>query len=731
MTEPDVPYSPLKEKNSNPSGGMYFSFFKAPINEPQKKPYKDITLKQAFELIRSDHYAARSKKLISLEPRDQKKYKQTGLDFVTYSGTFKYRAEEGLINRSQYFCVDIDDVGDNDKLNEVKARILEKLTPALMNISPRKEGLKVLLCISPGDGTHKEFYQTIENYFNQVILLGLKNTLGNDLTIDKSCKDVCRAAFLACDAGCFYSESPTIIDKTYIDTFFSYKPAVTSIKNASVPDEVDTALKMIREAPDGQKHITLLKASRLVGGIVASGQIDESEAIRLLEQEISKRNIHSFRQAQNTILNGIKNGKEDPIISKQTPKLSNELIVPPLPINGLPEPLQDLINIYADVYGTHRDFWAAAFLVATSLGIGQARKLKTKYINAPCLWFTFIAPTSVGKTEPLSVALEPYHVIDNKNYLEYKESEQEYNVWKNTPVSDRLVEHMDFPACSQYVLQDFTPESLYKVHSENLRGVIIYRDELKAWINDFNRYNKSGEQENYLSLFMGKPFIVNRKNQTLRIPQPFVNVAGGLQPSLIPEFAKDNREHNGFLARFCHVFPDDAEKPLFNQNTVPENVSNKYKEYIRNLLSIKYEPDNKEYICLSPGADMLYQNWYNTNTVKINNEKSDYLRGVYGKLDIISLRLAITIHFAKWASTALVENCITEDTMQTAIDITEYFRITGLKFYNYLQRGSGKEITNNLVAQFLHDKGNSQNEIAGVLKCSQQNVQRFLKNRNL
>jgi hypothetical protein len=257
--------------------------------------------------------------------------------------------------------------------------------------------------------------------------------------------------------------------------------------------------------------------------------------------------------------------------------------------------------------------------------------------------------------------------------------------------------------------------------------VIIYRDELRGWINDFDRYNKSGEQENYLSAFMGNPFVVNRKSQSLRIDAPFVNVGGGLQPSLIPLFAKDGRDQNGFLARFGHVFPDDAEKPFYNSNVIPDHVLKDYSAYINNLLKLKFKPDAKEYIHLSPDADTMYQTWYNNNASMTNNEQSDYLRGVYGKLDIISLRLALTIHFSKWALTGAAEKHITTESMKAALDITEYFRATGIKFYNHLQSDETDQLTNKSVAQFLYAKSNSQSDIARIMKCSPQYIQKILK----
>ena len=55
--------------------------------------------------------------------------------------------------------------------------------------------------------------------------------------------------------------------------------------------EVEVALKIIRDSVDGEKYACLLRASRLMGGYIAGGFISEDEGIRLLENEISLKNI--------------------------------------------------------------------------------------------------------------------------------------------------------------------------------------------------------------------------------------------------------------------------------------------------------------------------------------------------------------------------------------------------------------------------------------------------------
>lgn len=75
---------------------------------------------------------------------------------------------------------------------------------------------------------------------------------------------------------------------------------------------------MLRDAPDGEKHGTLLKAARLLGGYCAGGIINEAEAVNLLENEIAhKPNVDDLNQAYKTIRDGIEYGKAEPITLNQ------------------------------------------------------------------------------------------------------------------------------------------------------------------------------------------------------------------------------------------------------------------------------------------------------------------------------------------------------------------------------------------------------------------------------
>ena len=86
-------------------------------------------------------------------------------------------------------------------------------------------------------------------------------------------------------------------------------------------------------------------------------------------------------------------------------------------------------------------------------------------------------------------------------------------------------------------------------------------------------------------------------------------------------------------------------------------------------------------VTLSKEAEEVYAEWFNSNVEITNKEPKGYLKGVYGKLDVISLRLAVVVHGMKMACNENVSNLITSETMISAIELIEYFRETALKVY--------------------------------------------------
>lgn len=82
----------------------------------------------------------------------------------------------------------------------------------------------------------------------------------------------------------------------------------------NVDRAVRVAVGMIERAYDGEKHHTLLRAARLLGGYVAGGGLSRSDALDVLRQAIEgKAGVRSLAGALKTIEDGLDYGELAPI----------------------------------------------------------------------------------------------------------------------------------------------------------------------------------------------------------------------------------------------------------------------------------------------------------------------------------------------------------------------------------------------------------------------------------
>jgi hypothetical protein len=699
-------------------------------------PSGERDLKSLAEEIRTETLLRNyTDKLRSIKDKKERADYKKKFPYVTFSGTFRKRSNEGIINHSGYICIDLDNVGDTARIIGIKGQILKSFIPGLIFISPSGNGLKIVYKIDISQGTHAEYFSALSQYFKTEI----------KIDVDPSGKDVSRACFICYDPEVFYSDSPHNLDKSFLNTSNIEKLPYQGKISKKVTDlgliyqYCKSWLNKNERFAEGNRNRYITKLAGALNRFGVPEHFTIAALSKFAENGFTQHEIEASVRSiyRNASFHGIsKPGQDSTLKYKNLPlseAVDNKVLptTPLLPIDGLPEVLQEIIIECSKVYGTHRDFWAGAILSASCLALGRNFKIKNKYTNGAVLWFAIVAPTGSGKTEPLKFAFIPFHRLDSKSIADFGKEMKEYDVIKGMGKMDRqslgITNSPEIPLCNQFILSDSTPESLYQSHKNNPRGIIMLRDELKGWIDDFGRYNKSGEVANWISSWSEQAMTFNRKSERpMKISDPFICIAGGLQPSILPELARDNRAANGFMVRFCFVYPDKADRPYFHDKELSNSLYDKYDSYVKNLLRIN-NPEI-EYITLSTEANQLYQEFDNWNTDLINSQENEYMRGMLAKLPIIALRLALVIHYSKWACDGIDYPRVEPGTMQAAINMAKYFKTTGEKVTRQLENCSIQWLNNKNVAEFLNfEKGYNQSEISRILKISHQYVNRILK----
>ena len=704
----------------------YFSYFKKPISN--KYPNRKITIFEVYKKIISDEYLTETKSFRNITDKTTlNRFKGFNFDWVTFSGEFEFSQASGLIAHSNLFCIDIDNINN---VNEVKEILIDKFKPSLLFISPSGKGIKVVYQIDLKQATHLEYFKAFEIFFKSKF----------NLTIDDKCKNVNRACYLCTDKDAFYNDNDEVVNYSEINTpIITDKPKIIKTEQQKelspelVMERLKTWLNKTESFTIGNRnnYITKLASAYNRYGIsevtatkdlLDFGQVD----FDVVEIVATIKSIYRKTERHNIAKFEVNESYEIDNTPKETTPILTPIIkpIPLLPINGFPEFIQTYINDYINVYSVPSDYIAASVLFSTALAIGNKLELQGKYINVPVLWMAIVGNVSTGKTEPLNNTLKHFNSKDSKAFELYNQELVLFNIEQEKPKKERDLS-LKRPQWFQYILNDFTPEALASIHTTNKRGLCIYRDELKGWFDDFGRYSKSGEQSNMLSSFFGMPIKFNRVGkEPLNIDNPCIFVSGGIQPDLLPTLAQDSRAENGFLSRFIFAFPDIQIKQNYSVKQMDPNSLTQYHLFLEKLTSL----DEKINLTLSVEAEIIYENWFNENAKISNDESTGYLKGVYGKLDVIVLRLAIVLHGMKLVCDGDGEDEIQELTMQKATELIEYFRATALKVYNKIfVEKKYKKLDNKDVIKYCSSLGASQNDIAKAVKVSQPYVQKILK----
>ena len=238
----------------------------------------------------------KSKSIIS-EVRAGEKAKKKELPIVCFSGEFSERNDDALFEHSCYIILDFDHV----KVDEVKKALATDEYVYSCWVSPSGDGVKALVRITNPE-RHRDHFRALCTYFHKQYFL----------EVDESGINESRA--------CFESYDPDIVIK---DTSKKFGAFTSEFAEKQTPDnesysytdymKLNLAARMIRNAEDGQKWLTLNKAAILCGGYISAGRMEEDEVIRILMREIEKRDLDSIDHAKTTILSGIEKGKSMPI----------------------------------------------------------------------------------------------------------------------------------------------------------------------------------------------------------------------------------------------------------------------------------------------------------------------------------------------------------------------------------------------------------------------------------
>lgn len=407
--------------------------------------------------------------------------------------------------------------------------------------------------------------------------------------------------------------------------------------------------------------------------------------------------------------------------------------IPPFPIDGFPMATRMFIREIARVYGVPVDFPAAAVLAAVAAALRKQIHSNRRYKNYPQLWIMIVASSGIGKSEPLKLAFEPLEESDRNAAKQYDcESRAfEERMFAAGSRKEQAPLQRERPVYKQCLITDTTPEALYRAIAIN-DGITLYRDELAGWFKDFGRYNKSGEVQNYLSIFNNRQIQLARKGDGNRlITDPYLSIAGTIQPDVLRSTLRQEQMlDNGMAQRFLFAFPDNVKRAYVTAHTLDPELTETYARMLHKAEHFS-EMEVSE-IKFDNEALKLIEAFDREITDRTNATADDYLQGLYSKMNIHLHRLLLVLWFIHEGERYFPldgEPIIEGKIVRQASEICRYFIATGEKVYDMIRQGAplkslGNEVLIREVVSRYRVK--SQTELAKVLGITQQAVSKML-----
>ena len=387
-----------------------------------------------------------------------------------------------------------------------------------------------------------------------------------------------------------------------------------------------------------------------------------------------------------------------------------------LPIDGLPELVQQYINEIVRVYHCPIEFPTVAVIAAFATAIGKRIKVTDgKYTNPLMLWFINVAPSGSNKTQPVKEVLKPLREINRKNYQVF---DAEYRAWK----ADKERDESNPPMFNQILVSDTTDEARNKIFQSTSTGIVGHYPEFKGFLDDQERYNKGGYIDKLLRLFDYEDIYINRKGdeKPLVITDAFMCILGDIQPALLaPTFGNPQYMVSGLNTRFLFTMPKIFEFP----DREKESMNPCFVESWRSIIRQAYENDYTKIptIWFSPESDALYDCYFNSlqqKKEKVSSTTGDgYLLSLYSKLQIQTMRFAGIVHLMGMINCTNSYNnyLVSGESMEYTIRCMEYFEQSAVAVYELIQGiapNSSKEMTQADILRMVKDKVGIKNQRA-------------------
>ena len=366
------------------------------------------------------------------------------------------------------------------------------------------------------------------------------------------------------------------------------------------------------------------------------------------------------------------------------------------PVNVFPPAIRSFVRAVAESVQSGPCIPALTLLTVAGAAIGTTRRFdfRPDWGAFPLLYSAIVGESGTGKSPAMGKVLAPVYgaqnveIDDAKGYRELYDAELDRRRQEDPNVT-RLDGWRSPESVSprRYIVSDSTMEALVKIHAENPRGMLYYRDEFASWVKSMDAYRggKGGDRQQWLSIYDSLPIIKDRatgpdrksNGTSIHVPRGFVAVLGSIQPSVIPELASKHGKEDGFLPRVSFAFPPDAlHHAPYSRRALTHEESFVWVKTYRDLIALNPEEKGQPVsVVPGEGVEAEFGRWYDVGVSEIRLPDFPLsLRPYWSKLRNFVLRVALILHVLKVVSGEADEDpgVISRETMVDAARVADW-----------------------------------------------------------
>ena len=336
----------------------------------------------------------------------------------------------------------------------------------------------------------------------------------------------------------------------------------------------------------------------------------------------------------------------------------------------------------ANAMPTAPEFLFTTLLATAASQIGSAARIVVKpsanYTQPMVMWTSIVADSGSVKTPAQRVIIDPLVELETSAFERYQIEAADYSklqaAHKGKKQDDSSEESLKVPIRKRYITKDSTLETLQRIHGENPRGVLYYRDELVGLFKTRNQYRGGlgADEEQELDQFNGSAIIYDRSEKSVCLPKSAISRTGSIQWEVLSAIMGDHNDYNGSFARwlFCAAKSPKRYLRLVGENSAPHTGIS---QALRQLYIKLAQVPEKDYF-LSTDAAMFFEVWQHSLVDAQVAEQSYGIRIVYPKIEAYTTRLALWLHIVNAVLAGETPTqVISGDTMEKAIELAAYF----------------------------------------------------------